>query len=426
MTEQTNVPKLRFGEFEAEWTSNFLPKIAKIERGKFTPRPRNNPIYYNGNIPFVQTSDVANSNGYIRNFTQTLNEKGLGVSKLFAENTVLITIAANIGYTGVLQIPMACPDSLINLEPVNTDPYFLHFLLSTHQRKMDNIADPGAQKNVNKAFLNKYKVTYCLLPEQQKIASFLSKVDEKIGLLSEKKDKLTEYKKGVMQQLFNGKWHEQDGLLTFTPPTLRFKAGDGSEFPDWEEKTLGDIAQIKGRIGYRGYTVNDIVEHGGAIAFSPTNIVGGQLNYSKLTRISDFKYDESPEIQLKPQDILFVKTGSTYGKSAFVGEVKERSTINPQIVVIKAEASKMSGYFLSRLLITSNVKKQIEAFIVGGAIPTMSQEAMSKFDISVPSLGEQAKMSNFLSSIDRKIELANSELEKAKEWKKGLLQQMFV
>ncbi|MFA0026402.1 restriction endonuclease subunit S, partial [Vibrio sp. 10N.261.49.A5] len=83
---------------------------------------------------------------------------------------------------------------------------------------MDNIADPGAQKNVNKAFLNKYKVTYCLLPEQQKIASFLSKVDEKIGLLSDKKDKLTEYKRGVMQQLFNGKWHEQDGQLNFVPP----------------------------------------------------------------------------------------------------------------------------------------------------------------------------------------------------------------
>ncbi|TON15827.1 hypothetical protein CGH62_27055, partial [Vibrio parahaemolyticus] len=81
------------------------------------------------------------------------------------------------------------------------------------------------------------------LPEQQKIASFLSKVDEKIELLAEKKDKLTEYKKGVMQQLFNGKWEEQDGQLTFIPPTLRFKADDGSEFPDWVEKTLGDVSE---------------------------------------------------------------------------------------------------------------------------------------------------------------------------------------
>ena len=82
-----------------------------------------------------------------------------------------------------------------------------------------------------------------IFEEQQKIASFLSKVDEKIALLTEKKDKLTEYKKGVMQQLFNGKWENQNGQMTFIPPTLRFKADDGSEFPDWEEKTLGESFQ---------------------------------------------------------------------------------------------------------------------------------------------------------------------------------------
>ncbi|MDW1712897.1 restriction endonuclease subunit S, partial [Vibrio sp. Vb2865] len=96
-------------------------------------------------------------------------------------------------------------------------------------------------KNISKPSFLSINVATPALPEQQKIASFLSKVDEKVALLTEKKDKLTEYKKGVMQQLFNGKWEEQDGQLIFIPPTLRFKADDGSEFPDWIEKRLGKV-----------------------------------------------------------------------------------------------------------------------------------------------------------------------------------------
>ena len=126
-TQKQLVPELRFQEFDGEWQILKLNEVAKIARGKFTPRPRNNPIYYNGDIPFVQTSDVVNANGKIEVYTQTLNEKGLAVSKLFPAGTTLITIAANIGHVGVLQIDMACPDSLIGITTNNaTHNYFLN------------------------------------------------------------------------------------------------------------------------------------------------------------------------------------------------------------------------------------------------------------------------------------------------------------
>ena len=134
--EKQLIPELRFPGFKDNWEEKKLGEISKVERGRFSPRPRNNPIYYNGDIPFVQTSDVVNSKGRIINYTQTLNEKGLKVSKLFPKGTILITIAANIGYSGVLQIDMACPDSLIGIKCYkNTSNYFLHYLLEIANQK---------------------------------------------------------------------------------------------------------------------------------------------------------------------------------------------------------------------------------------------------------------------------------------------------
>ncbi len=421
MTEQMNVPKLRFDGFKGDWATSLLPKVAKIERGKFTPRPRNNPIYYNGNIPFVQTSDVANSNGYISNYTQTLNEKGLEVSRLFPENTLLITIAANIGYTGVLQRPMACPDSLINLEPINSDPYFLHFMLSTHQRKMDNIADPGAQKNINKIFLSKYSVTYPTLPEQQKIASFLSKVDEKIALLTEKKAKLTEYKKGVMQQLFDGSFQEQDGKLVFVPPTLRFKADDGSEFPDWEEKRLGQVfTRIKRKNKENNQNVLTISAQQGLInqeKYFNKSVAAKDVTGYYLLEHGDFAYNKSYS---KGYPMGAIKRLNNYDKGV-VSTLYICFSLNQGFV-----SDFFEHYFESGLQNKDLSKIAQEGARNHGLLNISVDEFFKDVKLLSPSHEEQVKIANFLSAIDRKIALANSELEKAKEWKKGLLQQMFV
>ena len=106
------------GPVPESWEVKQLGEIARIERGKFSHRPRNEPRFYGGAYPFVQTGDVSNCNGYVRSYTQTLNEEGLAISKMFPAGTILITIAANIGFTGILQFDSACPDSLIGISPL--------------------------------------------------------------------------------------------------------------------------------------------------------------------------------------------------------------------------------------------------------------------------------------------------------------------
>jgi len=137
------------GPVPESWEVVELGKVAKIERGKFSHRPRNEPRFYGGEYPFVQTGDVSSCDGYVRTYTQTLNEDGLAISKMFPAGTILITIAANIGFTGILEFNSACPDSLIGISPRETvQTEFLNYYLVTQQTKMNQLAPKGTQKNM--------------------------------------------------------------------------------------------------------------------------------------------------------------------------------------------------------------------------------------------------------------------------------------
>ena len=184
------------------WEVVELGKIAKIERGKFSHRPRNEPRFYGGQYPFVQTGDVSNCDGIIRSFTQTLNEDGLAISKMFPARTILITIAANIGFTGILEFDSACPDSLIGITPsddVNTE--FLNYYLMTQQQEMDRLAPKGTQKNINIQFLRPWPVPLPSIEEQTQISGAFSMADQKIRLATGKRTHLCTIFRTLLHEL---------------------------------------------------------------------------------------------------------------------------------------------------------------------------------------------------------------------------------
>ena len=200
-------------------------------------------------------------------------------------------------------------------------------------------------------------------------------------------------------------------------PNLRFPEFQG----EWKKQKLCDISSIVGRIGFRGYTTNDIVEKGmGAIALSPTNIVNNQLTYDKdNTYISMSKYEESPEIMIKRGDVIFVKTGSTVGKVAYVDKMICKTTLNPQVVVLKD--IKCDNYILSVIMSTRNFQNKIQRITVGGAVPTLSQVAMGNIFISLPAAKEQEKISKFISLLDERIATQNKIIEDLKKLKSAII-----
>ena len=161
----------------------------------------------------------------------------------------------------------------------------------------------------------------------------------------------------------------------------------------------------------------------GAIALSPTNIVNNQLTYDKdNTYISMSKYDESPEIMIKQGDVIFVKTGSTVGKVAYVDKLICKTTLNPQVVVLKD--IKCDNYILSVIMSTRKFQNKIQRITVGGAVPTLSQVAMGNIFISLPTAKEQEKISKFISLIDERIATQNKIIDKLQSLIRGIAQKI--
>lgn len=208
-----------------------------------------------------------------------------------------------------------------------------------------------------------------------------------------------------------------------TVPELRFP----NFCDEWVNYKLGEIVDIRGRIGFRGYTKSDIIdkEDGGILTFSPTNIISNKLkNTVHDTYITKEKYEESPEIMVKNGDILFVKTGSTLGKSTLVTNLNEEATVNPQIVVMRVKEF-FHQKFTSTYLTLNKILRQVAQIRIGGAIPTLTESEIKKFQVSFPAYEEQKKIGYFFSKLDRQIELEEKKLELLEQQKKGYMQRLF-
>ena len=205
------------GPVPESWKVVKLGEIAKIERGKFSHRPRNEPRFYGGEYPFVQTGDVSNCDGYVRSYTQTLNEAGLAISKMFPAGIILITIAANIGFTGILEFDSACPDSLIGITPYeNVHTEFLNYYLITQQSEMDRLAPKNTQKNINIQFLKPWPVPLPSIDEQTEMAGAFSATDRKIRLATQKRSQLQDLFRTLLHELMTAKTRVHELQLEMT------------------------------------------------------------------------------------------------------------------------------------------------------------------------------------------------------------------
>ena len=161
--------------------SRALGDVAVLERGRFSPRPRNDPRYYGGDYPFIQTGDIAGCGHRLSEYRQTLNEKGIHVSKKFSAGTIVIAIVgATIGATAILEIDVYAPDSVIGIS-VNDELYnnvFMEALLQFWQPELVRIAPESARANINLRILQSIPIIDVELPRQLQFASFVEQTDK--------------------------------------------------------------------------------------------------------------------------------------------------------------------------------------------------------------------------------------------------------
>ena len=194
-----------FGDPVHPACSKLLGEAAILERGRFSLRPRNDPRYYGGEYPFIQTGDIANCGHRLSEYRQTLNEKGIHVSKKFDAGTIAIAIVgATIGATAILEIDVYAPDSVIGIS-VDKKQYnnvFMEVLLRFWQPELQRIAPESARANINLAILQGLPIIDVELRKQVQFATFVEQTDKSKLTIQQGLDKLEILKKSLMQEYF--------------------------------------------------------------------------------------------------------------------------------------------------------------------------------------------------------------------------------
>ncbi len=402
----SNVPKLRFKEFSGEWSKNKISikiisgntyPLEAYSREKGTLLVQGLNIYPNELVLdkpiYISSEYLTGKDVLVKNedILVGLNRPIIGKKLkacLFMEDSAVLYQRAGI----------------LDFDKSKLHNRFLFQYLFSQSFIKQLLAElVGSDQPYIKSDL--FKVTKNIFPsklEQEKIAFFLTSVDTKIEQLTKKETLLQEYKKGVMNKIFNQE--------------IRFKDDDGSEFPEWEEKRLEDLAQIIG--GGTPETSKEEYWNGDIQWFTPTEIKFDYVSESIRT-ISELGLKKS-SAKILPIGTILLTTRATIGEVSIA--LRECTTNQGfQSLVVK---SNHSNIFIFNWI--KNNKYKFISKANGSTFPEISKSEIEKIKITIPSLKEQTKIANFLSSIDKKIELTIKELNSTKEFKKALLQQMFV
>ncbi|MBO6880901.1 restriction endonuclease subunit S [Winogradskyella sp.] len=410
------VPQLRFAEFEGEWVNCKLGDVSNYTKG-FAFKSKD---YREEGIRIIRVSDLSadsikkdNDKVYIsesvaRDYKKYELKSGNIIITTVGSKPEMIESAVGRGIyiqknEGLLNQNML---KFENIKGVQNS--FLIGLINNkrYQHYMKSIARGNAnQANITVVDLLQYKISIPTLPEQQKIASFLTAVDTKTQQLTQKKNLLEQYKKGVMQQLFSQQ--------------LRFKQPDGSDYPDWEEKKLGEIAE---RVAVKNVAneVNFVLTN------SATQGIVSQQEY--------FDKDIANQNNLQgyyivsKDDFVYNPRIST---SAPVGPIKrnklKKGVMSPLYSVFRF-SEPLLEYFEHNFE-TINWHRYLHSVANFGARHdrmNITNSDFFKMPIPMPCIEERKKITNYLSALDSKIESVAQQIEKTQEFKKGLLQQMFM
>ena len=409
MKKQTkNIPQLRFPEFKGEWTKISLrDKACKIGSG-ITPKGGSR-VYQDTGIIFIRSQNVNQNMLILDNATYISEElhtsmKGSAV----APNDILLNITgASIGRSCVVPTDIKVANvnqhvCIIRLEETQI-AHFYQLLLSSFkgQKLVFQAQAGGGREGLNFQNISSFKIFIPTFPEQQKIASFLSVVDKKIQQLTRKRELLEKYKKGVMQKIFSQE--------------IRFKDENGKDYPDWEEKKLGDLGKI-----ITGKTPNttDLGLWGGKVQFVTPSDIKKEGKYQDLTERYVIK---NSKIKILPIGSILYTCIASIGKMSI--SVKPCIT-NQQINAIVSNGDVLNEYIFYALL---SVTSRILATRATTTLPIINKTEFSKIMIVVPySKKEQQKIASFLSGIDDKKEQIQFQITQTQSFKKALLQRMFA
>lgn len=402
MTTKLKIPKIRFKEFSWDWEEKKLWEVWEIVWW-WTPDTFKNE-YWGWNIQWFTPTELKSK--YVSNSNRTITDLWLKKSsaKILPKNTLLLSSRATIWDISIALNECTTNQWFQSIIVNNKNDFnFFYFLINNNKKELIKKASGSTFLEISKTEILKLKIFSPQLPEQQKIASFLSSVDEKIEKIKEKKKNLEEYKKWVMQKIFS--------------QGVRFKDENWEEFGEWEEKKLGEICDII--VWWTPSTINPLFWN-----WEINWLSSWELNNWYITetskKITELWLKKSATKLMPINTVLLAMTWATLWRIWFL---KIESSWNQSIAWFIPNLNYNSKFLFYTL---ENSFNYILSFAAWAAQPWVNKTTIENFTFSFPTLKEQEKIADFLSGIDKKIEKINDELRNYEEFKKGLLQGMFV
>jgi type I restriction enzyme S subunit len=383
--KQKTVPKLRFLGFDGPWDLKVLGDVATFLDGQRVPVSEEDRAKRRGDYPYYGASGIID---YIDDYIFDgefilLGEDG---ANILTRSTRLAFVIRGKNWVNnhahVLQAKGSSDFLAECLERIDYKPF----------------NSGTAQPKLNGKICREIPLIIPTLPEQRKIAGFLTAVDGRIGQLSQKKALLEDYKRGVMQQLFT--------------QALRFKDENGNDFPDWEEKMLGAAVTVNPKIPElpESFTYIDL-----------ESVTAGALGSPKL--IARDGAPSRAQRLLQPGDILY-QTVRPYQMNNYFFDLEGVYVASTGYAQLRTTTN--DPRFIYHTLHFPSFVRAVMDLCTGTSYPAINSSALASVEVAIPSLPEQTKIADFLSALDRKIESVSSQIRETQAFKKGLLQQMFV
>lgn len=373
---------------------------AKIVSGQ---APSGDSVSDTGEIPFLQGCAEF---GPVYPFADKYCD---APSKLAPRESLLVSVRAPVGRMNVADQKYGIGRGLAAIVPrPSVNGTFLKYSIASAIPELQSHSTGSTYDAVSGSDIGNIAIPFPDLATQRQIAAFLDRETARIDLLIEKKQRLV----ALLGERFEAT------VSHLTSPPNQNAAG-------WIERPIKAICSIFGRIGFRGYTTEDIVDEGeGAITLSPSNLKEGRMTLEGRTYLSWQKYRESPEIQISLGDIVFVKTGSTIGKVAKIDELPEPMTLNPQLVVLKKVNADRD--FLLFAMQSRSFQYQVSFNRFGGSTPAMSQGHLGRLRVWLPEdLDEQRQRADSIlrerESVDAIKTSLNTSIDRLKEYRSTLI-----
>ena len=323
-------PALRFSEFEGEWIPKSLKDLdIEVSDGNYGELYPKSDDFVESGVSFIRANNLVEGRVSSKDMRYITPEQHEALkSGHLLHRDILVTTRGDIGTVSFVQKEFEGANinaQICLLRKANkVSQEFLFFSLKREQvkKQFSELQTGSALKQLPRKNLVKIECGFPEENEQKKIAEFLGAVDEKIRLLQSRHEQLTLYKKGVMQKIF-----AQD---------IRFKADDGSDFPDWEEKNLGELSEL---VSGLTYTPGDVSKKG-TLVLRSSNVQNGKLSFEDCVYVN---LEIPTKIKSQTGDILLcVRNGSRrlIGKSAFVDELTLPATHGAFMSVIRAKNPK--------------------------------------------------------------------------------------